>query len=298
MNDYDLALLGAGLGPVIAGGHGHLCRMASARRSRPERRRAAVRNPGRDDVAAVQRRPSNHRDGAGVLARSRRRASNRWPRRQRSRIRFVARGCARRRRRCRRAHQQLVLHRRAPSCQQRAAIAARSCPIPLRSCRGSTSPRARTFGPSSSATTRPSPGFLTNLRSWQMVGGEVQVLVKNRRLVIRGLSMLPVLRRGVELHPVDVADPLLFAVEAEGLVVPVAFRETNPGASTVWRSVRPQTPTSTDDPHCEAPGFGGVLFSVALWPPPCSAGGGGASAHPPSEVQDRVCSCTSPASPS
>jgi len=69
----------------------------------------------------------------------------------------------------------------------------------------------------------PQPGFLTNLRSWQMVGGEVQVLVKDRRLVIRGLSMVPALRRGLELHPIDNDDPLLFAVELDGLVVPVAF---------------------------------------------------------------------------
>jgi hypothetical protein len=75
----------------------------------------------------------------------------------------------------------------------------------------------------------PKPGFLTNLRALQMVGGEVQVLVKKRRLVIRGLSMIPVLRRGLELHPIDEADPLLFAVEAEGLVVPVAFTRSEPG---------------------------------------------------------------------
>jgi CubicO group peptidase (beta-lactamase class C family) len=75
----------------------------------------------------------------------------------------------------------------------------------------------------------PKPGFLTNLRSWQMVGGEVQVLVKNRRLIIRGLSMIPVLRKGLELRPVDPDDPLLFAVEAEGLLVPVAFARNEPG---------------------------------------------------------------------
>jgi CubicO group peptidase (beta-lactamase class C family) len=75
----------------------------------------------------------------------------------------------------------------------------------------------------------PNPGFLTNLRSWQMVGGEVQVLVKHRRLVIRGLSMVPALRRGLELHPVDGGDPLVFTVELEGLVVPVAFTRNEPG---------------------------------------------------------------------
>jgi len=75
----------------------------------------------------------------------------------------------------------------------------------------------------------PAPGFLTNVRSWQMVGGEVQVLIKNRKLVLRALSPLPALRRGLELQPVDSADPLLFAVEADGLVVPVAFTRREPG---------------------------------------------------------------------
>jgi hypothetical protein len=62
-----------------------------------------------------------------------------------------------------------------------------------------------------------------------MAGGEVQVLVKDRRLFIRALSMIPVLRRGLELHPIDPDDPLLFAVEVEGLVVPVAFARSEPG---------------------------------------------------------------------
>jgi hypothetical protein len=69
----------------------------------------------------------------------------------------------------------------------------------------------------------PRRGFLTNLRAWQMTGGEVQVVVKRRRLVIRALSPLHRLRRGLELRPTDNRDPLLFAVEIEGLVVPVAF---------------------------------------------------------------------------
>jgi hypothetical protein len=75
----------------------------------------------------------------------------------------------------------------------------------------------------------PAPGFLTNVRSWQMVGGEVQVLVKNRRLLIRALSLMPELRKGLELHPVDNDDPLLFAVEVGGIVIPVAFTREEPG---------------------------------------------------------------------
>ena len=69
----------------------------------------------------------------------------------------------------------------------------------------------------------PAPGFLTNAWPWQMVGGEVQIMVKNRHLVVRALSPLPALRHGLELHAVDEDDPLVFAVELGGLVVPIVF---------------------------------------------------------------------------
>jgi len=75
----------------------------------------------------------------------------------------------------------------------------------------------------------PLPGFLTNLRSWQLTGGEAEVFVRNRRLLVRALSPLPQLRRGVELHAIDDADPYLFAAEVEGLVVPVAFGADDSG---------------------------------------------------------------------
>ena len=67
----------------------------------------------------------------------------------------------------------------------------------------------------------PAPGFLTNTRAWEMTGGEVQVVVRNRRLQIRALSPIPQLRRGLELHPTDASDPLLFAANIDGLVIPV-----------------------------------------------------------------------------
>jgi len=100
----------------------------------------------------------------------------------------------------------------------------------------------------------PGRGLLTNVRPWQMTGGEVDVLVKKRQLVIRALSPLPALRRGLRLHPIDEDDPLLFAAVAEGLFVPVAFRLDAAGRAsvvclgapalaqfhrrTVWRSSR------------------------------------------------------------
>jgi len=75
----------------------------------------------------------------------------------------------------------------------------------------------------------PAPGFLTNMRSWQMTGGEVHVVVRDRRLLVRALSPLVQLRRGLELRAIDDDDPLLFAVEIGGLVVPVAFRTDDAG---------------------------------------------------------------------
>jgi hypothetical protein len=75
----------------------------------------------------------------------------------------------------------------------------------------------------------PSPGFLTNARLWQTLGGEVDVCVRNRRLFMRALSPLSQLRHGVELHAADDADPLLFALSIEGLVVEVAFGTDDTG---------------------------------------------------------------------
>jgi hypothetical protein len=75
----------------------------------------------------------------------------------------------------------------------------------------------------------PQPGFLTNARTWEMAGGEVEVCVRNRRLLLRALSPVRRLRRGVELHATDAGDPLLFAFDIDGLVVPVAFGTDDAG---------------------------------------------------------------------
>ncbi len=79
----------------------------------------------------------------------------------------------------------------------------------------------------------PRPGFLTNLRMWQVTGGEVQVTVKGRHLVLRALSLLPELRKGLRLYPIDDGDPLLFAVNVEGLFVPIAFQRAQEGRDSV-----------------------------------------------------------------
>ena len=82
----------------------------------------------------------------------------------------------------------------------------------------------------------PAPGLLTNIRTWQMAGGEVEVIVRDRQLVLRSLSPVPQLRRGVVLRAADRDDPSLFVAEARGLTVPVAFivnRSGGPAPSLV-----------------------------------------------------------------
>jgi CubicO group peptidase (beta-lactamase class C family) len=79
----------------------------------------------------------------------------------------------------------------------------------------------------------PKPGVLTNSRIWQAAGGEVQVMVKDRHLVLRALSPLRALRKGLRLYPIDSRDPFLFAVAAEGLSVPIAFRPSQPDREMV-----------------------------------------------------------------
>ena len=70
------------------------------------------------------------------------------------------------------------------------------------------------------------------MRTWQLTGGEVQVTVKGRHLVLRALSPLPELRKGLRLCPIDASDPFLFAVNVQGLFVPIAFRG-EPGRDSV-----------------------------------------------------------------
>ena len=69
----------------------------------------------------------------------------------------------------------------------------------------------------------PAPGLLTNARAWQMIGGEAQVVVQRRRLVIRALSPLRQFRRGLQLRATDDEDPLVFAADIEGLDVRIVF---------------------------------------------------------------------------
>ena len=109
----------------------------------------------------------------------------------------------------------------------------------------------------------PAPGFLTNLRTWLATGGEVEVTVRNRHLVLRALSPLPALRKGLRLHPIDETDPLLFAVNAEGLFVPVAFRRDEAGTVTVMCTGTPALTTFHRRPAWRSSGLRVKALSAA-----------------------------------
>jgi CubicO group peptidase (beta-lactamase class C family) len=81
---------------------------------------------------------------------------------------------------------------------------------------------------------KPARGLNTNARTWEIFGGEVEVLVRKGRLAVRALSTLTPLRKGLELHAADLEDPLRFVVSHAGISVPVVFERDESG---VVRSV-------------------------------------------------------------
>jgi len=72
----------------------------------------------------------------------------------------------------------------------------------------------------------PSPGLLTNARSWQMLGGEVQVVISERQLCLQALSPVKQMRKGFVLHATHPEDPLRFAFEFKGAAIPLVFERS------------------------------------------------------------------------
>jgi CubicO group peptidase (beta-lactamase class C family) len=85
----------------------------------------------------------------------------------------------------------------------------------------------------------PAPGFLTNVRTWQMFGGEAQVAVRSRRLQIRALAPSRAIRQGLVLHRTDQRDSSRYAFVHEGMVVPVRFERRGDGRAECMKIGRP-----------------------------------------------------------
>jgi CubicO group peptidase (beta-lactamase class C family) len=70
---------------------------------------------------------------------------------------------------------------------------------------------------------KPLRGLNTNFRLLPLTLGEVEVAVKDSRLVVRAPSPAGPLRRGLELHPSNAEDPLAFELRVAGVQAPVRF---------------------------------------------------------------------------
>jgi len=78
----------------------------------------------------------------------------------------------------------------------------------------------------------PAPGPVTNLFTRTFMGAGAEVVVDGRRLVLKALTPIPALRKGVPLHPDDPNDPYVFRVDYSALglgTVPVVFSTTGGG---------------------------------------------------------------------
>ena len=79
------------------------------------------------------------------------------------------------------------------------------------------------------------PGPATNLFTRLFMGAGAEVTVHRGRLLLRPLTPVPALRRGLELHPADRDDPFAFMVDFTDLgkgVLPVVFSGFDRGADS------------------------------------------------------------------
>jgi CubicO group peptidase (beta-lactamase class C family) len=75
----------------------------------------------------------------------------------------------------------------------------------------------------------------TDMQAWSVLGAGVEVLVRHGRLMLRTLSPVPILYRGVVLHPDDDTDPDVFRIDLSryGMApARVVFSRNSAGATT------------------------------------------------------------------
>jgi CubicO group peptidase (beta-lactamase class C family) len=82
------------------------------------------------------------------------------------------------------------------------------------------------------------PGPMTNLFMRVVMGAGAEVRVKNRQLLLQPLTPIPVLRRGMRLHPDDPEDPYVFRIDMSDMgkpSLPVAFTPASDGSGPAQR---------------------------------------------------------------
>jgi hypothetical protein len=83
----------------------------------------------------------------------------------------------------------------------------------------------------------PDPGPVTNLFLRPLFGAGAEVTVRGGHLMLRPLTPVPALRRGMRLYPDDPRDPTAFRAELSefGMSVPVVFSQKSEGGMTATR---------------------------------------------------------------
>ncbi|HEX5524726.1 MAG TPA: serine hydrolase domain-containing protein [Pedococcus sp.] len=79
----------------------------------------------------------------------------------------------------------------------------------------------------------PAPGRVTNLFARALMGAGAEIVVDRRQLVLKPLTPIPALRKGMPLHPDDPKDPYAFRVDFSALgmgTLPVIFSTTGAGS--------------------------------------------------------------------
>jgi CubicO group peptidase (beta-lactamase class C family) len=88
-------------------------------------------------------------------------------------------------------------------------------------------------------------GRVTDVRARALLGAGVEVFVRGGRLVLRGLSPIPRLYRGFELHPDDPDDPYVFRIDLSGYGIGTARvvfgRDPAAGVTAAYLEFTPMT---------------------------------------------------------
>jgi hypothetical protein len=108
------------------------------------------------------------------------------------------------------------------------------------------------------------PGRLTDIRARMMVGAGVQVRVEGGRPILRILTPIPGLMRGLPLHPDDPTDPYVFRIDLAEFGLPAARIVFGRGPGGVATAVHLDIfPVSLRRPFATRPSLG-VRGRVAL----------------------------------
>jgi hypothetical protein len=99
----------------------------------------------------------------------------------------------------------------------------------------------------------PPKGFLSNYRKYLVAGGEIEVFVKNNRLMMR--SMAGMLKSGLPLFAADKNDPLFFETVMGYMLSQAVFKRNSEGAVDRFHSAGGEFLTFYKRPYLKSQKF-------------------------------------------